>query len=178
MKTVISTPIEGLFLISPFCSEDARGSFVKTFNKVAFEKERFATNFQESYYSQSQKGVIRGMHFQRPPHEHEKLVYVTDGEIIDVVLDLRKNSSTFGKAYSTILKAFGNVVYIPKGLAHGFLTLSAKATVVYNVTTVYNPEADMGIRWNSFNFDWGITNPVVSDRDNAFPLFNTFSSPF
>jgi len=170
--------IPGVFLINNFNATDNRGVFVKTFNKNLFEQIGFNGNFTESYYSTSEKNVIRGMHFQLPPHEHEKLVYVTDGVIVDVVLDLRIKSPTYGKSISVELEAFGKSIFIPKGCAHGFLAKSDNATVVYNVTTVYNKEADMGILWNSFNFEWGILNPILSVRDNSFEAFTNFKSPF
>ena len=119
------------------------------------------------------------MHLQLPPHEHIKLVYVTHGEILDVILDLRKNSNTFGEYLTIPITSYSNSLYIPKGCAHGFLTVSEEATVVYNVSTVYNPQADTGIKWDSFGFDWfGVRDPILSERDHNFVNFKDFNSPF
>lgn len=170
--------IEGCYLIQNFVAHDNRGCFVKTFHEENFRNEKLQTEFRESYYSLSKKNVIRGMHFQIPPYEHDKLVYVTQGEILDVVLDIRKASATYGKYISVKLNAFNYSIYIPKGCAHGFLTISEEATVVYNVSTVYNPSADGGILWNSFEFDWLNNNSIISERDKSFQSFKEFNSPF
>jgi dTDP-4-dehydrorhamnose 3,5-epimerase/CDP-3, 6-dideoxy-D-glycero-D-glycero-4-hexulose-5-epimerase len=168
MNSFKELEIKGVYLVENFVAQDRRGTFVKTIHKDKLQEIGFTDEFRESYYSLSVKNVIRGMHFQRPPHDHEKLVYVTAGKILDVILDLRTSSSTYGKSIAVELSEFSYSVYIPKGCAHGFLTLSDTATVVYNVTTVYNKEADDGIRWNSFGFDWPVTGPVLSDRDLSF----------
>ena len=171
--------IEGAFLIENFSAQDERGVFIKTFNSETFERNGLKAQFSESYYSISKQNVIRGMHFQTPPHDHEKLVYVTDGEIIDVILDLRLHSPSYKKYAVVELNAREHSVYIPRGCAHGFLTLSNEATVIYNVATVYNPGSDHGVRWDSFGYDWtGVTNPVISNRDMAFFPFEEFKSPF
>jgi dTDP-4-dehydrorhamnose 3,5-epimerase len=171
MTRFIKQSIQGVFLIENFMAEDARGVFVKTLSAGKLESMGFISPFRESYYSKSFKNVIRGMHFQIPPYEHDKLVYVTEGNILDVVLDIRISSSTYGKYLSFNLSAFGDSVIIPRGCAHGFLTLSETATVVYNVTSEYEPSADKGILWDSFGFNWGIKDPVISDRDKSFSGF-------
>lgn len=170
--------LKGLFTVKNFVTKDKRGVFVKTFHEDLFTSIGFTGKFTESYFSQSHKNVIRGMHFQIPPHDHEKLVYVTDGAILDVTLDLRKDSKTFGQYFKIVLNAFEQSVFIPKGCAHGFLTLSKTTTVVYNVTSVYRPNSDNGILWNSFACNWNIEEPIVSDRDAAFDSFQNFASPF
>jgi dTDP-4-dehydrorhamnose 3,5-epimerase len=170
--------IEGCYLVKNFVSHDNRGAFVKTFIEEEFRNVGLQTEFKESYYSLSKKNVIRGMHFQTPPHEHDKLVYVTNGEILDVVLDIRKASKTFGHSISVRLNALSDSIYIPQGCAHGFLTLTTEATVVYNVSSVYNPLADGGILWDSFGFEWKINDPIISNRDSVFESFMTFNSPF
>jgi dTDP-4-dehydrorhamnose 3,5-epimerase len=163
--------IAGVYEIKNFTANDNRGVFVKTFHEDQFTSLVFNGKFAESYYSQSVQNVIRGMHFQLPSNEHKKLVYVTEGKILDVILDLRKSSSTFRKYISVELHQFWSSVLIPNGCARGFLTLSKTATVVNNVTKVYNPKSDSGILWNSFEFDWGINNPIMSDRDQVFDSF-------
>ena len=173
-----TTDIEGVFTIDNFHAEDTRGIFVKTYNAEKFKEAGVKEIFKESYYSKSFKNVIRGMHFQTPPHDHLKMVYVTEGEIMDVVVDLRRNSSTFGKNIAVNLKEFGRSVLIPKGCAHGFLTLTNTARVVYVVSSVYNQSADTGILWNSFGLDWGISSPIISERDRSFVQLSHFDSPF
>jgi len=165
-----STKFEGLFEIENKKIEDCRGSFVKIFHQELFEEYGLVTEFKESFYSVSKKNVLRGMHFQLPPHDHAKLVYVVEGEILDVVVDVRENSKTYGQFFSTNLTSENTKsLYISKGFAHGFLTLSDSATVVYQTSTVHAPKFDAGIKWDSFDFEWGIKNPVISDRDMRLP---------
>lgn len=178
MKNIISCLLPGVRVIENFLNTDKRGHFVKTFHASKFRDSGFTDLFRESYYSESYKDVIRGMHFQKPPFEHEKLVYVTKGKILDVILDLRTNLNTYGQYITVELGEFGSSIYIPKGLAHGFLVLSDTSTVVYNVTTEYNKNADTGIRWDSFGFEWPVKKPIISDRDSEFDEFEKFISPF
>lgn len=178
---LIKTELEGVLIIENFHASDDRGSFTKTYHKEFFQENRLCTHFRESYFSVSKKNVIRGMHFQLPPHDHEKLVYVAKGEVIDVILDLRKESRTYGKAISIILNESNQrSVYIPKGLAHGFKSIQDNTIMIYNVSTVYNNKSDFGIRYDSFNFDWKVENPIISDRDKALITFERFkdSNPF
>lgn len=166
----ISTNMDGLFEIENKVFHDARGKFVKTFHNDTFVANNLDCDFKESFYSVSNKDVLRGMHFQKPPHDHAKLVYVVAGEILDVAVDIRNDSETFGCYYATNL-SFDNAksLYMSRGFAHGFLTLSDSATVVYMTTSVHSPDDDSGIKWDCFGFDWnGITNPIVSDRDSKF----------
>ena len=167
---IIKTGLNGVFEIHNKAFHDNRGSFVKTFHKDTFKEAGLATNFEESFYSTSKLNVIRGMHFQTPPNAHVKLVYVPIGEILDVVVDIRKDSDSYGKFYYTTLSQDNaKSLYIPEGFAHGFLTKSPITTVVYMTTAVHAPESDMGIHWDSFGFDWPISEPIVSDRDNKLP---------
>ena len=178
---LINTELEGVFIIENFHRDDDRGSFIKTYNKEFFKKNNLCTNFEESYFSISNKEVIRGMHFQLPPHEHEKLIYVAQGEVIDVILDLRKNSRTFGKHIKVILDdRHQKSIYIPKGLAHGFKANINNTIMVYNVSTIYNKDYDTGIRYDSFGLDWDIINPAISERDKSLVEFNKFKdiNPF
>ena len=152
--------------------------------RVAFSAEIFNglgldSDFKESLCTTSTKNVLRGMHFQTPPADHVKLVYCIDGEVMDVVVDLRKNSLTFGRHQKFLLSSEnGRILYIPRGLAHGFLTLSDTATMIYNLTSVYSPENDKGILWSSCGIDWGITAPILSERDKKNPALAEFDSPF
>lgn len=176
---IIKTKLDGVFIIEPVVFNDDRGEFVKTFHKDTFIKHNMAFDFLESYYSTSQKGVIRGMHFQAPPQDHVKLVYVTRGSIKDVVLDLRKGSPTYGQSESFELSDKNHhSVYIGKGFAHGFLSLADDSSVTYCQTTQYSKDHDGGIRFDSFGFDWGVKEPIMSQRDKAFPGLKEFDSPF
>lgn len=174
---LIATELEGVYIIENYYAEDVRGSFTKVFHEDFFNQNDLCTDFKESYFSISYKDVIRGMHFQLPPYDHEKLVYVAQGEVMDVILDLRTDSLTFGKSIQITLSAQNHrSVYIPKGLAHGFVTKVDQTIMVYQVTTVYNPIADSGIHYDSFGIDWGVENPIVSERDQSFETFSMFQT--
>jgi dTDP-4-dehydrorhamnose 3,5-epimerase/CDP-3, 6-dideoxy-D-glycero-D-glycero-4-hexulose-5-epimerase len=173
------TALDGVYIINNFNASDDRGLFVKTFNKNSFNKNNLDFEIKESYYSVSKKNVIRGMHFQLPPYDHEKLVYVPKGSILDVVVDLRKQSKTYKKYISVALSGENNkAIFISKGLAHGFKSLENDTITVYNVASEYNSKADMGVRFDSFGFNWDTEEPILSQRDKAFDLFNEFITPF
>lgn len=171
--------IPGAFeIVCPF-SVDQRGDFVKVLHAHSFSEAGLASSFLESYYSTSGKGVVRGMHFQIPPHDHSKLVYAVAGEVMDVLLDLRKDSTTYERFVTvTLSQERRNTVYIPSGVAHGFIVKSDRATLVYMTTTEYHADSDTGVLWSSFGLDWGIENPELSDRDKGFIPLNEFDSPF
>ena len=153
--------------------KDTRGSFIKVFNNDLFAKNGLETDFKESYYSISAKNVIRGMHFQIPPFEHTKLVYLNQGKILDVVLDIRKLSPTFGHHYSIELNIENPIlIYIPVGCAHGFLSLEDNTMVTYLQSSCYNNTCDKGIMYNSFGMNWEIEYPIMSERDLCFPNFS------
>ncbi len=174
-----ATPFEGLYILETNNFTDNRGSFQKLFNADWFTAEGLDTDFKEFYYSVSHRNVIRGMHFQLPPHQHAKLVYVSKGNIVDVVLDLRKNSSTFGKYFNVTLNdTDARYLYIPVGFAHGFMALDDNTIVNYAQTSCYNKDADAGIAFNSFGFDWNIEQPIISDRDAGFVPFEDFKTVF
>lgn len=176
---IIETGFSGLFLIQHRVFEDHRGLFIKTYNQAQFLELGIDLEIQERYFSVSKKNVIRGMHFQIPPFDHFKLVSVLQGSILDVVLDLRKNSETYGKYFQVRIDAKDGVtIFIPKGFAHGFLALTDNSLVEYNQTSGYDQASDAGIRYDSFGFDWGVTSPFLSIRDLNFDEFKTFNSPF
>ena len=157
---------------------DARGDFVKTFSQTLYGSAGIEFEFREEYYSTSKKDVIRGMHFQTPPHEHDKIVYCAAGAVEDVLLDLRRGSG-YGKSCSVLLSDDRpEVIVIPKGVAHGFRSLKDGSLMVYKTSTEYAPQHDTGIHWNSFGFDWRCDSPILSDRDLGHPLFSEFKSPF
>ena len=138
-----------------------------------------AEGFAEQYYSVSHSGVLRGLHFQLPPSDHDKLVYCTAGAAFDVALDLRLGSPEFGRHIGLTLSAEAhNLLYLPRGFAHGFCVTEGPATMVYNTTTPYAPEHDTGILWNSAGIDWPVDTPLVSTRDRNFPALDEFESPF
>ncbi len=175
----IETKLKDLFLIKPNIFNDNRGTFVKLFNSDLFEQNNLGYDFKECFYSISKKNVIRGMHFQAPPKDHIKLVYVSYGKIIDVILDIRSNSKTYGKFISIELSSENCfIVYIPSGFAHGFLSLKNGTIVTYMQTSTYSPENDSGIKFDSFGMDWNVNEPILSKRDLGFVSFNNFESPF
>lgn len=176
---LIKTNLEGLFIIQHKVFTDDRGIFVKTYNQGIFNELEIVLEIKERYYSVSNKNVIRGMHFQTPPEDHIKLVTVISGKILDVVLDIRKNSPSFGKSFSIeIGYKEGKTIYIPQGFAHGFAALEDNTIVEYNQTTGYAPNNDAGIKYDSFGFDWRIANHIVSARDLSFETFEKFKTPF
>jgi len=176
---IVPTPIPGCLQLLPDVLRDERGSFVKTFHQDVFRENGLATDFAEEYYSVSYKRVLRGLHFQRPPKDHVKLVYCVTGTVLDAVLDLRLGSPTYGEHAAIELSAEkGNLLYIPKGLAHGFYTKSDLAVMLYKVTTVYAPEHDTGVLWNSAGIQWADEEPILSSRDRGFLKLRDFQSPF
>ncbi|MDR2496774.1 MAG: dTDP-4-dehydrorhamnose 3,5-epimerase family protein [Tannerellaceae bacterium] len=179
MKTILITGFDGLRIIEANVCKDTRGLFLKTFNQSVFLDLGLETNYKERYYSKSRGNVIRGMHFHTPPYDHVKTVNVLHGAILDVVVDIRKESPSYKQYFTTELNdSDGRFLYIPKGFAHGFKALTDNAIVEYNQTSEYNKEADCGIRWDSFGFDWQTGNPTISERDCKFPALNNFVSPF
>ncbi|HLP69629.1 MAG TPA: dTDP-4-dehydrorhamnose 3,5-epimerase [Rhizobium sp.] len=179
MFDVIKTSLAGVMVLKPVVRGDPRGRFVKTFHAGFFEEQGLRTDFVESYYSVSAKGVLRGMHFQLPPAQHAKLVYCCSGRIHDCVVDLRRDSASFGRHFDIELDADAStMLYIPEGCAHGFLSLTEDAMTVYNVTSVYDPASDSGILWSSFGFAWPHAAPLLSERDRTFVPLAEFKSPF
>ena len=172
--------IEGAFIIELNHFKDYRGEFIKTFHHDDFKDFGIPSlHFTESYFSISQKDVIRGMHFQKIPHEHHKLVYLTCGSATDVILDLRKESATYGQYETIHLDATQpKAVFIPIGLAHGFKALENNTAMTYLLTSVYNPNADGGVAYNSFGYDWSCENPIISERDKKFPDLKDFETCF
>lgn len=165
-----STYLGDIYEIENMKFQDERGDFVKTFHEERFKAAGLEYAFKENFYSVSKKGVLRGMHFQIPPHDHAKLVYVPYGEILDVVVDIRSESPNYGKFFSLTLSADNaKSIYIGKGFAHGFLTISKTAIVSYSTTTVHSPKHDSGIKWNSFKMNWPEIDKIISKRDSSFP---------
>tara|TARA_B100001093_G_C26774255_1_gene991589 strand:- start:416 stop:982 length:567 start_codon:yes stop_codon:yes gene_type:complete len=176
---IISTKIPGCYEILPIVRKDPRGYFVKTFHSPTFKKFGLVNSFKEDYYSLSFKNVIRGLHFQLPPYDHVKLVYCISGNVKDVVVDLRIGSPTYGKHLSINLSDNKrNMIYIPRGMAHGFCTISKTSTLVYKTSTIHNPDKDTGIKWDSAGISWPNINQIISDRDKSFLSLKELNSPF
>lgn len=168
-----STAFDNLFVMNYNSFKDERGEFVKTIHKDTFVDNNLEWNFSESFYSVSHKNVFRGMHFQYSPNDHEKLVYVVKGSILDVVLDLRSDSETHGKYFTIELSDLNRKgLYIGKGFAHGFLSLENDTVVEYHTTTVQSKDSEGGVKWDSFGFDLPISDPIISLRDISFENFD------
>ena len=173
--------IEGLLVIKPDVFEDQRGYFFESYNREKFRQMGIDICFLQDNESKSGKNVLRGMHFQVPPYEQGKLVRVITGAVLDVAVDLRKDSPTFGKWSSVVLTGKNKWMYwIPSGFAHGFLTMEDETIFFYKCTQVYNKDSERGIAWNDpdLGIDWGITNPILSEKDKAAAGFRKFATPF
>ena len=177
--TIEPLELPGCCLVRPTPYADRRGSFTKVFEERFFRQNDLETHFVEQYYTSSHAGVLRGFHFQMPPHAHAKLVYCVAGIVTDVALDLRIGSPTYGRHVALRLSpAEAAAIYIPAGLAHGFYVHEGPAILVYNTTTPHVPDRDIGIRWNTANVGWPTASPVLSARNEALPPFEEFNSPF
>lgn len=174
--------IEGLWVIDPKVFGDHRGYFFESFQRQLFsEKTGFQDAFVQDNESFSSKGVLRGLHFQKPPHAQGKLVRVVQGSVLDVAVDIRKNSPTFGQHQSIVLSSENKrQFFIPPGFAHGFLTLEDNTIFSYKCTDYYHPETEGSIAWfdKTLNIDWGEIKPTISDKDKEASSFNNFISPF
>ena len=178
MIKITAGEIVGVRVLRPTARCDSRGRFVKTFQEDIFSQHGIPTRFSEQYYSVSENNVLRGLHFQTPPHDHYKLVTCVEGDVLDVVVDLRKGSS-YGRHQSFELKGTrGDSVFVPSGCAHGFYVRSKLAIMLYNVSTLHVPSHDTGVRWDSVGVSWPSTAPILSDRDAAFVAFADFNTPF
>ena len=178
---VNETGFRGLYLIEPDVFADARGYFFESWNKERFIRHGLELDFVQDNESMSGANVLRGLHFQFPPWEQGKLVRIIRGSALDVVVDLRKSESTFGKNYKVVLSAEEkNLLWIPPGFAHGFLTLEDNTIFSYKCTQLYNRESEMALAWNDpeLAIDWGISDPIVSEKDKSAGLFRNFNSPF
>ena len=178
---IIKDAIEGLITIHPSVFSDERGYFLESFNENDFNQFVFEIKFVQDNESRSMKNVLRGLHFQKPPHAQGKLVRVIKGSVLDVVVDLRKNSKTYGQHKKIILsEKEKNQFYVPPGFAHGFCSLEDDTIFSYKCTEYYHPEAESCILWNdeSLNIDWEVNDPILSKKDMNGISFNDFISPF
>ncbi|WP_187264530.1 dTDP-4-dehydrorhamnose 3,5-epimerase [Pontibacter beigongshangensis] len=174
-------PIEGLIEFIPRVFRDDRGFFLETFSQKMFEPFGIDPVFVQDNQSVSKKGVLRGLHFQKPPFAQGKLVRVSSGKALDVAVDLRRDSATYGQFVACMLDAERrNMFWIPAGFAHGFVALEDNTTFLYKCTDYYQQSAEGGILWNDpeIGIDWGIAEPLVSPKDEVLPLLKDFDSPF
>ena len=175
---VKETQLEGCFVIEPKIFDDNRGSFFESFNKTVFEKLiGLKIDFVQDNQSISQRGILRGLHFQKGKFAQAKLVRVIQGEVLDVAVDARKDSKTFGQSFSCILSGENNKqLFIPKGFLHGFSVLEDNTIVSYKCDNYYNKESEDGVIFNDpeLNIDWmlGEDEIVLSDKDNELKMFN------
>ncbi|MCM1355087.1 MAG: dTDP-4-dehydrorhamnose 3,5-epimerase [Staphylococcus sp.] len=180
---VIQTDIEGVVIIEPRVFTDSRGYFFESYSKREFDEKVGPIDFVQDNESRSTRGVMRGLHFQLPPYTQAKLVRCVEGEVLDVAVDLRKDSPTYGQHVAVRLSSENHrQLFIPRGFAHGFAVLSESAVFQYKCDNFYAPQADGGISIldNSLGIDWLIplSEAILSEKDTRHPLFADFSSPF
>ncbi len=181
---LIDLAIDGVKLIKPRRIPDSRGYFVEIWNRRAFGEAGIDVDFMQDNVSFSKKrGTVRGLHFQKPPMTQSKLVRVLRGSVLDVAVDIRRASPTFGRHVgATLTAAGGDQLYIPSGFAHGFCTLEADTEVAYKISGLYSPEHDTGIAWDDpdLGIDWPLEGlaPTLSDRDRKLPRLAEAGSPF
>lgn len=177
----VKTAIDGILIIKPKVYEDARGYFFEPYNKDVFAKIGIDAEFVQDNQSLSENKVLRGLHFQNPPYAQGKLIRVIKGAVLDVAVDIRKNSPTYGRHVAVKLTGKNRtMVWIPEGFAHGFLTLEDDTLFAYKCTQVYNKESEDGILWNDtdLHIDWNVSNPVISEKDKNAQRFKNFYSLF
>ncbi len=177
----ISTPIKDLYIIQPRVFEDSRGHFFENYTEKSFLENNINAKFVQDNQSLSQKGVLRGLHFQNQPHSQGKLVRVIKGAVLDVAVDIRKNSPTYGKHFTIELNEQNKtMLWVPEGFAHGFSTLEDNTIFLYKCTNYYNKESEGCLLWNDsqLNIDWKLNNPTLSDKDKVGMPFSDFKSNF
>lgn len=178
---ITETSLAGLLTIDPQVFGDERGYFFESYNQEAFEKAGLDMHFRQDNESKSDRGVLRGLHFQAPPYAQGKLVRVARGAVMDVAVDIRKASTTYGQWESIELSEQNKrMLWIPAGFAHGFVSLEDNTVFIYKCTNVYNRDAEGSILWSDpdLNIDWGVDKPLVSLKDEQAPSFNELNSPF
>ena len=179
----IETKIEDLIIIEPTVFRDKRGYFLESYNLDKFKEFVGKVSFVQDNESKSSKGVLRGLHFQKPPFDQSKLVRCIEGKVLDVAVDLRNGSKTYGQHIAIELSSENKKqLFVPRGFAHGFLVLSESAVFAYKVDNFYAPDYDSGIRWNDpiLNIPWGVDESeiFVSEKDSKLSFFSDFKSPF
>lgn len=178
---IIETPLKDLLIIDPQVFKDERGYFYESYNQEKFFKAGIRDVFVQDNQSLSQKNVVRGLHFQHPPYAQAKLVRVIKGSVYDVVVDIRKDSPTYGQSFGIELTEENFLMlYVPIGFAHGFATLQDNTIFAYKCSAFYNKASEDTILWNdpTLNIDWKVQNPILSEKDKQGKLFQHFQSPF
>ncbi|MCD4731051.1 MAG: dTDP-4-dehydrorhamnose 3,5-epimerase [Bacteroidales bacterium] len=178
---IYKTKFNGLLIIQPKVFEDDRGYFFEWFREDILKSFGVNLKFVQDNEAKSQKHVLRGLHFQNPPFAQGKLVRVVQGAVLDIVVDIRKNSETYGESFSRELSGKNKtMIWIPPGFAHGYLSLEDDTVFQYKCTGYYNKDSEGSIRWDDpdLNIDWDIKEPIVSSKDKSAPLFNEFESYF
>lgn len=179
--TVEKTHFQGLFIVKSTVYGDKRGYFTESYNMRDWALAGISTEFVQDNLSLSKKGILRGLHFQLPPYAQTKIVRVIKGSVLDVVVDIRRKSPTYGQHYSIILSDENFLqLYIPEGFAHGFVTLEDDTIFAYKCSNYYQHEVERGLSWNDadLDIDWGTTDPILSDKDKQYEPFSQFVSPF
>ncbi len=178
MPNFVNTNIDGLIIIEPSVFKDDRGFFLESYNQKVFADNGIDVNFVQDNHSSSTQGVLRGLHFQKPPFSQDKLIRCSRGEVFDVAVDLRPNSVTFGQWESLILSEDNQkMFFIPQGFAHGFLVLSDIADFQYKCSNFYHKESESGLIWNDpdLNINWPqVNNLILSDKDKLWPSLKDF----
>ncbi|HUI93420.1 MAG TPA: dTDP-4-dehydrorhamnose 3,5-epimerase [Chitinivibrionales bacterium] len=176
------TNLKGVWIISPVVHEDGRGFFLESFLASEMEAHGLPGSFvQDNHARSTAAGVIRGLHFQKPPRAQSKLIRVVRGSVFDAVVDLRKNSETFGKWLGfTLSEQNKEMLFVPKGFAHGYCTMAPGTEFLYKVDDYYSPAHDSGIRWNDpgIGIGWPNVSPVISDKDKRLPFLKDIEPPF
>ena len=173
--------IDGLLVITPRVFRDDRGYFAETYSEERYREAGIIGSFVQDNQSLSQKGVLRGLHFQKPPFAQGKLVRVIKGSVLDVAVDIRKGSPTYGQYHAEILdEELQNQFWIPPGFAHGFLTLEDNTIFSYKCTQYYNKESEDANRWNDpdVHINWDVENPILSEKEQMASFLKDFESPF
>ena len=173
--------IPEVILVKPFVRRDARGFFMETYKRSTFCEGGIVATFVQDNYSRSSRGTLRGLHYQLPPAAHAKLVSVVAGEVLDVAVDIRRGSPSYGRWVSAVLSAENHQqLFVPVGFAHGFVVRSDTADVVYKISHEYAPEYDRGILWNdpALGIDWGLGEPLLSERDRQQPTLEQADNSF
>jgi len=177
---VSNTSLDGVLLVEPKVFGDSRGFLFESYSKLKYERIGIGVSFVQDNHSFSQKGVLRGLHYQLN-REQDKLVRVTRGEVFDVAVDIRKDSPSFGKWFGTRLSADNHLqMFIPAGFAHGFCVLSETAEFLYKCSDYYSPEHEKGILWSDplIGIDWPVANPSLSEKDRCYPLLSDINPDF
>ena len=175
------TSIPGLLIIQPDVFYDPRGYFFESYNKEKFKKIGIDVEFLQDNQSLSSKGIVRGLHFQKPPFAQGKLLNVIKGSVLDVAVDIRKNSKFYGNYFSIILSEENKTMFwVPQGFAHGFLSLQNNTIFSYKCTQIYKKESEGALRWNDpdININWDVTNPIVSEKDQNAPFLKELNPMF